>query len=200
MSQIAEDFDRATGEKTPWNPSRRAIKRVLNPLPAPTVCRFCGGKVEIVRNSQIYHGRDYGEWPWAYLCGDCRAYVGMHPFTAIPLGTLADGPTREARKRAKAAFNPLWETGGMTRTAAYSWLAARLDIVFGECHVGWFDVAMCDRVVEVCSHYTSTQARRRAAHETATLVPRVNCPTCNRRVKEVGLANHMRDAHGEPKQ
>lgn len=47
--------------------------------------------------------------------------------------------------------------------------------------------------------HAATQARRRAAHETATLVPRVHCPTCNRRVKEVGLANHIRDAHGEPK-
>ncbi|WP_458364589.1 hypothetical protein [Burkholderia pseudomallei] len=46
----------------------------------------------------------------------------------------------------------------------------------------------------------STQKRRRAAHEIATLVPRVNCPTCNRRVKEAGLADHIRDSHGAPKQ
>ncbi|WP_186039709.1 zinc-finger-containing protein [Burkholderia gladioli] len=148
MTQLAEAFDRATGEKTPWNPSRRAVRRVLNPLPAPTVCRFCGGSVHVVRNSEIY-GREFGEWPWSYLCKKCRAYVGMRPFTGIPLGTLADGPTRAARKRAKAAFQPLWQTRVMTKSAAYSWLAGRLGIAVGECHVGWFDVAMCDRVVEI---------------------------------------------------
>lgn len=27
-------------------------------------------------------------------------------------------------------------------------------------------------------------------------VPKVSCPTCKRRVKEAGLKDHMRDAHG----
>ncbi|VUD67788.1 hypothetical protein UKMH10_5551 [Burkholderia pseudomallei] len=151
VTALAEAFDRAAGKKgpcTPWNPSRSAMRRVRNPLPAPTECRFCGGAVRIARNSEIY-GRDFGDWPWAYLCGGCRAYVGMHPQTAIPLGTLADNETRAARMRAKAAFNPLWQRDGMSRSEAYSWLAARLGIAVGETHIGWFDVAMCDRVVAV---------------------------------------------------
>lgn len=139
----------APNKKTPWNPSRRATARVKNPLPTPTKCPYDGGAVEIVNNSAIY-GREYGEWPWAFLCRSCRAYVGLHPFTAIPLGTLADEPTRDARKRAKAAFNPIWQSGAMTRTDAYIWLARRLDIEnHEECHIGWFDVATCDRVVVV---------------------------------------------------
>lgn len=138
-------------EKSPWNPSRRAIARVKNPLPAPTVHETCGGSVEIVGNEKIY-GRPYGDWPWAYRCSCCGAYVGMHPFTAIPLGTLADGPTREARKRAKAAFNPLWQSGQMTRSAAYAWLAGQLGIDrVDDCHIGWFDVLTCDRVVMACA-------------------------------------------------
>ncbi|WP_255218891.1 zinc-finger-containing protein [Paraburkholderia kururiensis] len=157
-------FDRASGEKTPWNPSRRAIARVKNPLPAPTECPRCGGgPVEVVRNAEIY-GRDYGEWPWTYLCRHCRAYVGMHPFTAIPLGTLADAPTREARKRAKAAFNPLWQSGEMTRTEAYAWLAARLGIAAAACHIGWFDVAMCQAVEHACLT-TSARGRTRSTYE-----------------------------------
>lgn len=133
---------------SPWNPSRRAINRVTNPLPAPTECQYCGGKVEIVKNSEIY-GREYGEWPWAYLCRGCKAYVGMHPFTGIPLGTLADRNTREMRKLAKDAFNPLWQSGQMTRGDAYAWLAAQLGIAAGACHVGWFDADTCERVIEI---------------------------------------------------
>lgn len=136
-------------KKTPWNPSRRATARVKNPLPAPTCCPYDGDTVEIVNNAEIY-GREYSEWPWAFLCRTCRAYVGLHPFTGIPLGTLADAPTREARKRAKAAFNPIWQSGAMTRTDAYVWLAQQLGIEnHEECHIGWFDIAMCDRVVVV---------------------------------------------------
>lgn len=147
MTAMQNAMDKASGHKTPWNPSRRAIARVRNPLPEPTACQYCGGKVEIVRNSAIY-GRDYGEWPWAYRCTCCHSYVGMHPFTAIPLGTLANAATREARKKAKAAFNPLWQGKCMSRTEAYQWLASALGIAnVEECHIGWFDVAMCERVV-----------------------------------------------------
>ncbi|MBB2918291.1 zinc-finger-containing protein [Cupriavidus alkaliphilus] len=137
---------------TPWNPSRTATARVKNPLPAPTHCPFCSATVEIVSNEHIY-GRAYGDWPWAYRCTGrkCHAYVGLHPFTNIPLGTLADAPTREARKRAKTAFNPIWESGRMTRAEAYAWLAGALGIDnVEECHIGWFDVQTCQRVVAAC--------------------------------------------------
>lgn len=133
---------------TPANPSRSATARVKNPLPVPTECRLCGGKVECVNNREIY-GRSYGEWPWVYRCCDCGAYVGLHPFTALPLGSLADAATRAARKQAKALFQPIWEGGSMTRTEAYAWLAARLGIPFAACHFGWFDTETCNRVIEI---------------------------------------------------
>jgi zinc-finger-containing domain len=138
---------------SPSNPSRRAIARVTNPLPVPTCCPNCGDRVGLVSNKVIY-GREYGEWPWAYRCNNskCDSYVGLHPFTNIPLGKLANPATREARKQAKAAFNPLWERGTMDRTVAYKWLAYQLGIEnFEECHIGWFGVAMCERVIDVCS-------------------------------------------------
>lgn len=145
-----------TGLATPHNPSRGATARVKNPLPAPTICPFCDSAVELVNNSVIYGGRSYGEWPWAYRCMDdeCDSYVGLHPFTAIPLGTLANAPMRQARKQAKAAFNPLWQRSGpgkMSRSEAYSWLASQLRIEDANtCHIGWFDIETCARVVEVC--------------------------------------------------
>ncbi len=135
------------GRKTPWNPSRRAVARVRNPLPVPETCQHCGSACAIVGNEHIY-GRPYGEWPWAILCSGCRAYVGLHPYTGIPLGTLATPLMREARQRAKYVFNQLWENGRMTRSEAYAWLAGELGIADVEhCHIGWFDVAQCQRVI-----------------------------------------------------
>jgi hypothetical protein len=58
---------------------------------------------------------------------------------------------REARKRAKAVFNPLWQSGRMSRTDAYAWLADQLGVAVAECHIGWFDVAQCDRVLAAIS-------------------------------------------------
>jgi hypothetical protein len=39
---------------------------------------------------------------------------------------------------------------------------------------------------------TMTRKERHAANH----APRVNCPTCRKRVKAVGLGQHMRDVHG----
>lgn len=141
-----------TEKKSPWNPSRKAIARVKNPMPAPTSCPNCGDRVEVVSNKVIY-GREYGEWPWAFRCcnAKCDSYVGLHPFTNIPLGTLANAETRAARKKAKSVFNPLWEDGVMTRNEAYAWLAEQLGIErVDECHIGWFEIRTCHRVFEVC--------------------------------------------------
>ena len=135
--------------KTPFNPSRRATARVKNPLPTPTVCNCCGGDVKCVKNSVIYNGRDYGEWPWVYLCDSCGAYVGLHPYTSIPLGTLADCKTRAARSRGKDPFMMIYKRGLMTRSEAYSFLAEELHIEVSVCHFGWFDEGTAIRAGEI---------------------------------------------------
>lgn len=134
--------------KTPSNPSQKAMKRVKDPLPIPTSCNCCqrdngtDGCIISVENKKVY-GKNYGEWPWIYLCDNCGAYVGMHPFTNIPLGTLADESTRTARKLCKVPFEKLYKKGAMTRSQAYSELAKKLDIPVESCHFGWFDAGMC---------------------------------------------------------
>ena len=57
--------------KSPWHPSVKATKRVLNVLPAPTE-HECGTPVEIAHHNQVY-GREYSDWPWMYRCAKCDA-------------------------------------------------------------------------------------------------------------------------------
>jgi hypothetical protein len=140
-------------ECTPWKPDHQSILRVKNPLPPPLTCRYCGAPVEIKHNSFVY-GTSYGDWPWLYICmsSTCGAYVGMHPFTAIPLGIVADRGLRRLRNEAKSLLNPLWQTRGapMNRTDAYGWLAQALGIPDREqCHIGWFDDAKCIEAIAV---------------------------------------------------
>lgn len=129
--------------------SRRALKRVKNPLPTPTACRYCAGHVELVNNAEIY-GRCYGDWPYAYLCRDCKSYVGLHPDTDIPLGTLATAALRKDRNLSKDMFHQFKAKRGFTRSLAYEWLAAQMGIPIGECHFGWFDQDECGTALRVC--------------------------------------------------
>lgn len=155
---IAEAYDQSSGPKTPQNPSRKAVKRVANPLPVPTTCHYCGGDVKCDHHNDVY-GQEYGDWPWMYRCQNtaCGAYVGLHQFTNIPLGTLANKALRDARHTAKNLFNPIWqgfkyvERRRIARTKAYEWLAGQLNIPTAECHFAWFDLPTCYLVMEILS-------------------------------------------------
>lgn len=133
--------------------SRRALARVKDKVDAPTACPYCAGKVDLVSNSEIYRGTEYGDWPYAYLCRGCGAYVGLHPSTDIPLGTLADKETREARKTAKEPFFHLARKRfGGDRSAAYQWLAGRMDIPASQCHFGMFSADQCAKALSIIEH------------------------------------------------
>jgi hypothetical protein len=123
--------------------SRRALLRVADPIAIPTECRYCANGVDLVENSAIYNGRCYGDWPYAYLCDCCGAYVGLHPDTDLPLGTMADQRTREARNTCKKAFEPIWRDKHLSRKQAYAWLAGKMALSVAECHFGLFEPEQC---------------------------------------------------------
>lgn len=58
--------------------------------------------------------------------------------------------TRLARMRAHNAFDPLWQSGEMTRTEAYAWLAKQLGYHPDDCHMARMDEDECDEVIRVC--------------------------------------------------
>jgi len=60
---------------------------------------------------------------------------------------LKGSPLAAARVAAHNAFDPLWQSGKMTRSAAYSELARRLGIPKHRAHMQMFDIATCQRVV-----------------------------------------------------
>jgi hypothetical protein len=157
--------------RNPWdNPSPTATARVVAPLPIPLNCHYCKNKVQLVNNSEIYQ-KQYGEWPYAYLCSNkqCGAYVGLHPFTSIPLGTLADAHTRRARKNTKEAFNAIWKGGHMTRDGAYQWLAEKMGITdHNACHISWMNVVECKAAFKFCRDFFNQPQAGEQHHEPST--------------------------------
>lgn len=146
--------------RTPEDSCPISEAKVKDRLPAPSKCPHCYKKdadgvltgehydeILIVENKEIY-GRNYGDWPWVYMCGQCGAYVGMHPNTNIPLGYLADEVTRKARKECKPVFEALFKHRKMSRSAAYKRLALELGISASECHFGMFDATMCRKAAD----------------------------------------------------
>lgn len=124
-------------------------KEQIDKLPIPKKCRYCGNEVVFTSNAEIY-GREYGNGK-CYLCRRCRAFVGVHTGTIIPLGTLANDELRNARKQAHNEFDKLWKgpTRKMTRYNAYRWLAKTMNLERIDTHIALFEVEQCKKVVEL---------------------------------------------------
>ncbi len=121
--------------------------------PSLVECPYCGKRADLVPGSSIYpHRQDLVDKKF-YLCSDCSSWVGCHPGTIKPLGTLADAETRSARSRAHSCFDPLWKQGKMSRKEAYAWLANELQIANHDCHISWFEADTCNKVINICTRH-----------------------------------------------
>lgn len=116
-------------------------------------CPYCGAEVILKDASFIYHSNKSKEWGKVWVCSSypkCNSYVGCHKGTEIPLGRLANARLRTLKKEAHRQFDPMWKSGLMDRREAYKWLSKMLDIPQQECHIGMFDIKMCQRVIHLC--------------------------------------------------
>lgn len=132
------------------NDKARALARIPDKLEAPTHCRYCGSPVSFCSNAELY-GRPCGNWPFGYYCGFCAAYVGCHPHTEVPLGTMATSALRKKRSAAHSAFDPIWKTKRLSRTKAYARLAHEMRIPRQACHMALFEAEDCDKVIEIAT-------------------------------------------------
>lgn len=113
------------------------------------ICPYCGVVPEYV-DSVVIYGTSYG---MVYLCRKCDAYVGVHEGTDQPKGRLANSELREWKKKAHAAFDPLWQNKHMKRKEAYQWLSEKLGIPKEYTYIGMFSVETCKKVVEIISKH-----------------------------------------------
>lgn len=128
---------------------RRRLARKREALAAHHAkCPYCQKDAERTDGAAIYPHRADLAAKRFFACFPCGAWVGTHP-DGRPMGRLANAELRKAKMRAHAAFDPIWKDGGVTRGVAYSLLADALNLSREACHVGYFDVATCDRVVVV---------------------------------------------------
>ena len=127
-------------------------------MAAPPSCSYCGAIATLVSGAQLYPHRPELVERRFWECAACQAWVGCHtprgdddPECPRPLCTLADASLRRWRNSAHALFDPLWQSGQMTRGQAYEWLAKKMGLSKAQCFIGGFTEAQCKAAVEICA-------------------------------------------------
>lgn len=100
----------------------------------------------------VYGGRRAGK--------TSREKIARASLAAPPGSDLA-----KARTAAHAAFDPLWQSGHFARGIAYEWLASELGLPVAKCHMILFDIAQCQRVVDICMAHPARQKAAAADFE-----------------------------------
>lgn len=115
------------------------------PIPPRSLpCPDCGRYLVLRRGSRF--GLYWG-------CVDfprCQATHGAHQRTGMPLGTPGDRLTRGARKAAHQFFDPMWQSGQMSRVAAYEWMRRVLGVPRERAHISRLTQAECETLIEIC--------------------------------------------------
>ena len=112
------------------------------------VCPYCGADTNVVRRGSV------GKNPpneWIHICDNfptCDSYVGCHPRSKTPLGSLADRKLRFMRYKAHRALDWLWKKGFTTRSQAYRQLSITMGVPLEDAHIGRCTKDECQLVID----------------------------------------------------
>ena len=105
-------------------------KKMSDMTPRQLRCPHCGAVAIIRPASEIYD--DPRRKDELYVCKNypaCKSYVGMH-----------------AHRR----FDRIWQSGIMSRNAAYRWMADSFGLTADDAHIGKFGEYRCQQLIEQC--------------------------------------------------
>jgi len=143
VAKFLEDWNGAVEERNHEIQITKEQKLIF----AGKICPYCKNPTVFVDSSEVYN-KSYG---MIYLCRPCSAWVGIHKDSkAKSLGRLANAELREWKKKAHAAFDPIYKSNYKTRHEAYDWLSIVLKIPRHYTHIGYFNLETCKKVVEIC--------------------------------------------------
>lgn len=118
----------------------------------PKDCPYCHSLVLKKNGREVYdeNGRDFGEVN-VLVCSNnlCGARTTCDE-QGYPYGTLAKEPLRKARIRAHDALDKFWSKKHYDRRTMYKLLANYMKKELDFCHIGLFNEAECEKVIEFC--------------------------------------------------
>ena len=104
---------------------------------------------EVIRDASFVYGT-HSHGGQVYVCShypSCNSYVGVHPGTKIPKGTLANRELRQKRIQAHRIFDQIWQQGILSKPEAYRWVADKFCLTDKQAHIGQFSNYMCDQLI-----------------------------------------------------
>lgn len=123
-------------------------------------CTKCPGKAWLTPAREVYRNAPLGEY--VYWCRPCDTRVGCHGKTTRPLGTPADAELRRMRELVHKHIDPIWKADlaeyrktqphyneNKAQTKFYQRLATAMQLNENDCHVAKFDLAKCQRALEL---------------------------------------------------
>jgi hypothetical protein len=72
--------------------------------------------------------------------------------TAVRTSAAKGSELAKARIEAHRSFDVLWRFDLMTRREAYAWLAEKMGLAIGDCHIGMFDLSQCQQAINLCEN------------------------------------------------
>lgn len=129
--------------------------------PLPEVYCPCGRLTHLVKGSDIGAPHLDMEKPF-WKCDPCNAWVGCHPDSNFkPTGIVANKDLRFARGEAHKALGLMTDyiaqKHGLAwrdaRASAYSFLSKKMMMPRADCHISWFDVALCFDCKKICEEF-----------------------------------------------
>jgi ssDNA-binding Zn-finger/Zn-ribbon topoisomerase 1 len=122
-------------------------------------CPECGAPM-VLRTTRKFVAKD-GSPRVFYGCSRfpaCKATHGAHQHDGRPFGIPADAATKVARIEAHEAFDVLWRSGAMKRTAAYRLIAKLMGLSHEDAHIGRFTREQCHELVEAIRYHKMAEA------------------------------------------
>jgi len=87
-----------------------------------------------------------------YGCSKWPKCAGAHSAhkDGTPVGIPANQATRAKRREAHNSFDSLRIELVWSRQYSYKWLAEKMGLSAEQCHIGRFNIAQCEQVINVC--------------------------------------------------
>lgn len=123
-------------------------------------CGECGSPM-VLRFSTKYEQHFYGcsRFP------ECSGTHGCHK-DGRPKGTPTNKAGKKARIKAHSIFDQLWKPDSplgprrLRRSDAYTWMRKAMKLSSSEAHIGMFDIAQCEQLIQlVYRHYPKLRTR-----------------------------------------
>ena len=135
-------------------------KQLSKSTPRRIRCPHCGAFAIIRPAAEIYG--DPTNTGDLYVCSrypQCNTYVGIHPGTRIPMGTMANGDLRNLRIKAHRKFDQLWQSNIMSRESAYRWMADFFGLTLKDAHIGMLGEYRCTELINECERILARNHR-----------------------------------------